>query len=250
MKRMTITDDEIEQLVSVCGGSLRMLELEKCSGFSTRGLESIARACRNLVTLNLSESDILGPCRWLPILAQTARSLQVLDLSLTEVEDVDQGVLADLASRCHTLRICQGLKIGHFLPVVTAAARTVRHFGIGLYSLNIENPDEIAEAFGKCKELEDVSGLWDLDEGSVMMLMPIAARLTRLDLTYAALGQPELTDLLSACVNLEDLQCTDIVGDRGLREVGTMCTKMRRLVVQQDDSGFVTQHGLTAVAKG
>lgn len=75
-----------------------------------------------------------------------------------------------------------------------------------LYSLNVENPDEIAEAFGKCKELEDVSGLWDLDEGSVMMLMPIAARLTRLDLTYALLGQPELTDLLSACVNLEDLQ--------------------------------------------
>lgn len=29
-----------------------------------------------------------------------------------------------------------------------------------------------------------------------------------------------------------------------------MCTKMRRLVVQQDDSGFVTQHGLMAVAKG
>lgn len=46
MKRMTITDDEIEQLVSVCGESLRMLELEKCSGFSTKGLESIARACR------------------------------------------------------------------------------------------------------------------------------------------------------------------------------------------------------------
>ena len=91
--------------------------------------------CRNLVTLNLSEADIQnqnqGPCRWLRTLARTARSLQVLDLSLTEVEDVDQAVLADLASRCHTLRLCQGLKIGHFLPVVTAAARTVRHFGIG-----------------------------------------------------------------------------------------------------------------------
>ena len=45
-------------------------------------------------------------------------------------------------------------------------------------------------------------------------------------------------------------QCTDIIGDRGLREVGTHCTKLKRLVVQQDEAGFVTQHGLTAVAKG
>lgn len=46
------------------------------------------------------------------------------------------------------------------------------------------------------------------------------------------------------------IQCTDIIGDRGLREVGSRCTKLRRLVVQQDEAGFVTQHGLTAVAEG
>ena len=45
-------------------------------------------------------------------------------------------------------------------------------------------------------------------------------------------------------------QCTDIIGDRGLREVGAHCTKLKRLVVQQDEAGFVTQHGLIAVAKG
>lgn len=91
--------------------------------------------CRNLVTLNLSEADILnhnqGRSRWLTTLANTARSLRVLDLSLSEVEDVDLTALADLASRCHTLRLYQALKINHVLPVVTAAARTVRHFGIG-----------------------------------------------------------------------------------------------------------------------
>lgn len=45
-------------------------------------------------------------------------------------------------------------------------------------------------------------------------------------------------------------QCTDVIGDRGLREVGTMCSKMRRLVVQQHEEGFVTQHGLIGLAKG
>jgi hypothetical protein len=75
-----------------------------------------------------------------------------------------------------------------------------------LYSQNAENPDHISDAFRKCKRLEGLSALWDLDEGSVMMVMPVAARLTSLDLTYALLGQPELMDLLGACVNLEDLQ--------------------------------------------
>ena len=75
-----------------------------------------------------------------------------------------------------------------------------------LYSQNVENPDLITEAFRKCEGLEGLSALWDLDEGSVMMVTPIAARLTTLDLTYALLGQHELMDLLGACVNLEDLQ--------------------------------------------
>ncbi|KAG0564711.1 hypothetical protein M758_8G128600 [Ceratodon purpureus] len=252
MKRMHITDSDIERLVSVCGRSLQKLELEKCSGFSTWGLEVIARACRNLVVLNLSEADIMneGAPYWMTTLANTARSLQVLDLSLTDVEDVEQHVLVNLASRCLDLRLCVALKVDHVLPVVNAANKNCRHLGIGLYSQNVENPDQIAEAFGRCKGLQGISALWDLDEGSMMMVMPIAARLTSLDLTYALLGQPELTDLLGTCVNLEDLQCTDIIGDRGLREVGAHCTKLRRLVVQQDEAGFVTQHGLTAVAEG
>lgn len=252
MKRMTVSDSDIELLVSVCGASLQRLELEKCSGFSTRGLEIIARKCQNLVVLNLSESDIRneGAPFWLSTLAATARSLEVLNLSLTEVEFVEQHVLVDFASRCRDLRLCEALKIDHVLPVVKAANSAMRHLGIGLYSQNVENPDHIAEAFQSCKGLQGLSALWDLDDGSMMMVMPVAARLTSLDLTYAQLLQPELTDLLCTCVNLEDLQCTDIIGDRGLREVGTHCTKLKRLIVQQDEQGFVTQHGLTAVAKG
>lgn len=293
MKRMTVSDSDIELLVSACGTSLQKLELDKCSGFSTLGLEIIARTCRNLVVLNLSETDIRneGAPYWLTTLANTARSLEVLNLSLTEVEFVEQHVLVDLATRCRDLRLCEALKINHVLAVVKAANKTMHHLGIGLYSQNVENPDQIAEAFHSCKELRGLSALWDLDDGSMMMVMPIAARLTSLDLTYAQLLQPELTDLLGACVNLEDLQvylkefycklkyevfwdisfncfavclgslddtgfmcccdqCTDIIGDRGLRELGNHCTKLKRLIVQQDEQGFVTQHGLTAVAKG
>lgn len=45
-------------------------------------------------------------------------------------------------------------------------------------------------------------------------------------------------------------QCTDIIGDRGLRQVGTQCKKLKRLVVEAYEAGYVTQHGLMAVARG
>lgn len=133
MKRMSVTDADLERLVLGCGESLQRLELEKCSGFSTRGLDMIARVCRNLVVLNLSESDIIncGKPHWMTTLVNTAKSLRVLDLSLTEVEDAEQRVLETLATRCHTLRLCEALKIDHVLPIVKAAEKTVRHFGIG-----------------------------------------------------------------------------------------------------------------------
>jgi hypothetical protein len=38
------------------------------------------------------------------------------------------------------------------------------------------------------------------------MIMPVAARLKSLDLTFSLLGQRELAGLLGTCVNLEDLQ--------------------------------------------
>ncbi|KAG0564731.1 hypothetical protein KC19_8G134900 [Ceratodon purpureus] len=252
MKRMTISDSDIERLVSVCGDSLQELELEKCSGFSTAGLDVIARACQNLVVLNLSEAEIKneGVPTWLTTLAETAKSLRVLDLSLTEVHHVEQNAVVELASRCHTLRLCDAMKIDHVLPVVEAARETVRHMGIGLYSQNVENLDQITEAFGRCKGLEGLSALWDLDERSLLMIMPVAARLKSLDLTFTLLGQRELADLLGTCVNLEDLQCTDIIGDRGLRQIGTNCQNLRKLVVEAYEAGFVTQHGLMAVANG
>lgn len=46
LKRMSVSDADIQTLAQGCGKSLQILELEKCSGFSTMGLRSIAQACR------------------------------------------------------------------------------------------------------------------------------------------------------------------------------------------------------------
>lgn len=133
MKRMRITDADIERLISVCGETLQRLELPKCSGFSTTGLDIIARTCRNLVVLNLSEADIQndGTPLWLTTVANTAMSLEVLDLSLTELQNVEQNAVVELARRCHTLRLSGSLKIDYLLPILDAAQETVRRLGIG-----------------------------------------------------------------------------------------------------------------------
>lgn len=75
-----------------------------------------------------------------------------------------------------------------------------------LHSLNVQTREGIAAAISSCKGLTELSGLWDLDEDSMMMLMPIAPRLTKLDLTYASLGETQLSTLISSCTNLVDLK--------------------------------------------
>ncbi len=58
------------------------------------------------------------------LLAETASSLQVLDMPLVEIDDEDMRVLFNLATRCHTLPICESMKINQTLPFLEATARS------------------------------------------------------------------------------------------------------------------------------
>jgi hypothetical protein len=46
LRRMTVTDDDIAELVRARGHMLQVLKLDKCSGFSTDALRLVARSCR------------------------------------------------------------------------------------------------------------------------------------------------------------------------------------------------------------
>jgi hypothetical protein len=137
LKRMSVSDADIQTLAQGCGKSLQILELEKCSGFSTMGLRSIAQACRKLRVLSFAESEVQQQVdgvssHWLSMLAETASSLQVLDMPLVEIDDEDMRVLFNLATRCHTLRICESMKIDQTLPFLKACSTTnVCSLGIG-----------------------------------------------------------------------------------------------------------------------
>ncbi len=58
------------------------------------------------------------------LLAETASSLQVLDMPLVEIDDEDMRVLFNLATRCHTLPICESMKINQTLPFLKATVRS------------------------------------------------------------------------------------------------------------------------------
>ncbi len=205
-------------------------------------------ACRNLRILSFAESEVQqerSSANWLSTLADTAKSLKVLDMPLVEMEDVDMRVLLNLASRCHTLRICESMKIDQIVHFLKACTSTVCSLGIGyvlsctclilmhnmnqticsfasvstylnkqmavvcvcrLHSHNMDTRERMAAAIKGCKGLTEISGLWDLDEDSALILMPIAPCLTRLDLTYASLGAAQLSTLISSCVNLDQLK--------------------------------------------
>jgi hypothetical protein len=57
------------------------------------------------------------------LLVEIASSLQVLDMPLVEIDDEDMRVLFNLATRCHTLRICESMKIDQTLPFLKATVR-------------------------------------------------------------------------------------------------------------------------------
>ena len=46
LRRMDVTDDDLYMLAKERGHLLQVLKLEKCNGFSTLGLEAIAKSCR------------------------------------------------------------------------------------------------------------------------------------------------------------------------------------------------------------
>jgi hypothetical protein len=70
----------------------------------------------------------------------------------------------------------------------------------------MDTRERMAAAIKGCKGLTEISGLWNLDDNSAMILRPIAPCLTRLDLTYASLGSAQLSALISSCVNLDELK--------------------------------------------
>jgi coronatine-insensitive protein 1 len=58
LRRMVVTDDDLEALVRARGHMLQELKLDKCSGFSTDALRLVARSCRYSLLPSPIRSDL------------------------------------------------------------------------------------------------------------------------------------------------------------------------------------------------
>ncbi|CAH9126438.1 unnamed protein product [Cuscuta epithymum] len=218
LRRMIVTDSDLDSLARSRGLLLQSLKLDKCSGFSTDGLLKICQSCRNLSTFVLEESTIAEKDgEWLHELAVNNKVLENLNFYMTELLSVKPEDIELIARNCPhlvSMKICESdmsSLFGFF-----RAATALEEFAGGSFSV----PDPIGENM----QYADIVfpprlcslGLTYLGINEMPILFPICSRLRKLDLLYALLDTQGHCTLLEKCVNLEILEARNVIGDRGL----------------------------------
>ncbi|CAN6460645.1 unnamed protein product [Victoria cruziana] len=265
LRRMVIDDASVEILTAGrgCGGHsvLENLVLEKCFGFSTDALYYIAARCRNLKVLSVTESLIEERSgEWIHQLALANTTLETLDLYMTDLEMVgirDLELIAANCPRLSTLVVANSdlLQLG---GVLTRASK-LKKLGGGQCS----GSQESLSAYERFHlnfsgSLTSIVGLSFMTSIELSAVLPVAAKLKGLDLQYTLLDSQSLCHLISLCVNLEELEVRNVIGDEGLVVIGTTCKRLRKLRVERgadgqgldDEKGWISVNGLSVVAEG
>lgn len=266
-RRMIVTDADLQLLASARGRIIEVLELDKCSGFSTNGLLHITRSCRNLRTLFLEDSQIVeNDGEWVTELSLRNSILEVLNFYMTDLVQVrvqDLELIARNCPRLVSLKIseCDILELTDFYRAATA----LEEFGGGSFSFQpgLVGEDGVDEQPGRYAAVTFPPrlhrlGLTYLGNAEMSIIYPIAGRLKKLDLLYALLDTEGHCALLSRCPNLEILEARNVIGDRGLQVVAESCLKLKRIRIErgedeqgmEDEEGTVSHRGLIALARG
>ncbi|KAH7301642.1 hypothetical protein KP509_23G035700 [Ceratopteris richardii] len=257
LRRMVVIDEDLSTLAEELGGMLQMLKLDRCSGFSTTGLQVITKSCRNLREFSVEESavrDINGD--WLKELSRHNTALQSLDISGTDIIHVDLDDLSSLITNCKSLL---SLKLNELeledLNETLKTTTALEELGGVLIGLrmdmevrdNINLPNTLTSLVALC-----YGGMREGDDIINSLVQPIAPRLRRLDLQYTCLTLDGHSRLLTHCTNLQALEVLDDVGDDGLHIIAQRCQNLRQLRVERGDKrfqqGLITQRGLISIA--
>ncbi|KAL9226652.1 hypothetical protein vseg_002439 [Gypsophila vaccaria] len=253
LRRMIVSDADLETVAVVKARALASLKLDKCSGFSTDGLLAVTRTCRNLKTLFLEDSTVSETNgEWLHQLALNNTVLESLNFYMTFLEQISVADLELLAKKCPLVSVKIGdtdlVHLGNFYRTTSS----LQEFCGGSFS---EDQDYTQIAFPA--RLTSV-GLMYFQKIHLPLVFPITQSLRNLDLVYASLCCDGHCDLIRRCHNLEVLETTNVIGDEGLEVVAQSCKKLKRLRIERgadeqgggEESGRVTQRGLISVAEG
>nr|GMC89905.1 protein TRANSPORT INHIBITOR RESPONSE 1-like [Ipomoea batatas] len=258
LKRMTVSDESLEFLATSFP-SFKALSLLSCDGFSTDGIEAIATHCKNLTELDIQENgmdDYSGS--WLSCFPEEFTSLEILNFASLNSE-VSFDALERLVGRCKSLKVLKVNKNINPLQLQCLLMRAPQLVELGsgsfLQDLTPRDLSELADVFGKCKNLNTLSGLWEVTI-FLPVLYPACANLTFLNLSYATIRSSEFAKLLEHCPNLRRLWVLDTVEDKGLEAVGHSCPLLEELRVFPADPFDldivygVTEKGFIAVSLG
>ncbi|KAG8096649.1 hypothetical protein GUJ93_ZPchr0013g37152 [Zizania palustris] len=261
LRRMTVSDDDLDILVRAKAHMLTSLKLDRCSSFSTSSLALVARTCKKLETLFLEESSIAEKenDEWIRELAINNTVLETLNFFLTDLR-ASPAYLTLLVRNCRRLKV---LKISEcFMPDLVDLFRTaemLQDFAGGSFDDQgqvVENRNYENYYFPPL--LHRLSLLY-MGTNEMQILFPYGSALRKLDLQFAFLSTEDHCQLVQRCPNLEILEVRDVIGDRGLQVVAQTCKKLQRLRVErgdddqgglEDEHGMITQVGLVAVAQG
>ncbi|EFJ32115.1 hypothetical protein SELMODRAFT_408595 [Selaginella moellendorffii] len=241
-RRMEVSDTALRLLARGFGSSLQVLRLDKCSGFSTAGLEAVARECKSLRVLYLEESVIEDDgSQWLHELAVSNSALEVLNFFLTGLDLSNLSDLAHIIANCKSLT---SLKLGEIsrgvvdLPAdIFIAAKSLKELAVIFARNNI--------SVNLPKTLTSFAGdlLFPLDP-------LVCSNFRELDLMSTTLTAEEHMQVIQCCPNLEVLKVRNIIGDAGVATLASLCPKLRRIRIEnlEDAYGFCSYKGLITLA--
>lgn len=260
-RRMVVSDEDLLKLALACGNKLRVLKLDRCSGFSTIGLEVIAQHCRQLRVMFLDESDITDHSgKWLHEIALHNSSLEVLNFHATSL-NIDVADLDVIAANCKSLRSLKvyDVELSSLKGVLSRATSLRELAGVSVTGDEILNSNgELNGSLSLPRGLTSIglmyTGMDTSDPIVIPLLQPWASGLKKLDLQLAGLSLEGHSRLLRRqFYNLEVLEVLNGIGDEGLEVVAANCKNLRRLRVESGDlefqQGHVTQRGLIAIAQ-
>nr|GEW96736.1 hypothetical protein [Tanacetum cinerariifolium] len=243
IRSMLVSDEHLELLAKTQGKDLQTLKICECEGFSNNGLLHISEYCNGLTTLCLKNNIVLGKVNreWLRELALRNTPIKSLHLrSYSKVHDVED--LTIVAQKCSNSLVT--LKITptplNQLRDAFCHSKKLQDFDGGIF---VKGGDYTSFKFPPCIR---GLGIQDLPVTSYSFLLPYVNQLRELDLKCPIFEHYCQCFLIERYPNLEVLRTNDVCGDMGLRVIGQVCKKLRKLI----HLGSVTHMGLIALVQG
>eukprot|EP00249_Psilotum_nudum_P019263 c27171_g1_i2 orf=401-2113(-) len=257
LKRMIVSDESL-LLIGHSFPLFKSLVLTSCDGFSSLGLAMITGNCKHLTHLDLTENTVVHESgSWLSGFPETCSSLVSLNFENLQSE-VNFEALEKLVSRCSAMRILKlnrSVSLSQLQSLLLNAVQ-LTELGTGSFfqELTSEEHVRLQSSFSNLKELQSLSGFWEVSATQLPVIYPVCSNLLSLNLSYSPISDLELSELVSHCHRLQRLWLMDSVEDKGLFAVASVCKDLRDLRVYPINRGGqgqgVSEKGLMSISEG